>query len=853
MRFWNINDGNKTVEVPLISGSSDDYLGSSISVGFNTSKPFSTDSGKSTDILFTQIALGEGPLYRINPNGPQDIEIDDKYIDDLIDFNTNMPKKDMFACAYSTGTITPSPMSSFFDEIVTPITFSSPITLKSGISLDSQKPAPPEVAVQLMPLLTEQTVDSIDAYRFKFNISKLQSSGPAGAQPAQLSLIALVHPITQMDDFTQYIAGSGLIINSLVEGSMSAEIEVKIPNNKKNSSGYKVSVMKVTEDIAEEGFVAEVTFTGIDEIRTLNQSFPRTAIAGYVIKSSDYRTGAVPQYTSLVKGLIVKVPSNYNQPVLDSGEIDWRQIETPREGLLSIENTGYKLQNDYDTVKTDPQIPIYLGIWDGKFKYDWTENGVWIVYHLLTDPIQGLGFPESSIDKFNFYQTAQYNDAVDPLTGMFKGVLGFSDGTFRYKPRDFMTDHKDILLGLPEGTRVQERRFVTGITIADKTKVLDVIQSIAASMRTTLSMVGNRFAFIADKDNLLPQAMFNESNIEDGSMSISGIREEDIINGVEVTYTNFGNHFKKESMVLDIPNAFSEKENRASLEATGCSRSSQALRFANYTLLSSRYSKRKLQFSTHSTASDLSVGSIISVSQKQVIDYGFGGIVYEDSVANTDLSLEYITVPELTEEVLTSNTYPLVLKIFSQETNNLDYYIIDNNNYSFTSSDMSVRGNNIIGLSAVSQLNKSTKVFEPISVFSRPPQREDLWALGEVNPNDVYRTTSDKLFRIDTISFDTDNKVSISATEYNPALLRDVDNSAGLISSVNAKNQSFLTPPIPIISLASIPSKTNEGVISYNVLISTGTNTQGYTIPVSTLVEYGEIDDIYEVTGQTEL
>jgi len=848
MRFWQINGE----QIPFIAGTNSDYLGSSISVGFNTTRPFSTDSGKSTDILFTQIALGEGPIYRINPNGPQDIEIDDKYIDDLIDFTTNMPKKDTFACAYSTGTLNPPSMPSFFNEIVRPITFSSPITLKSGISLDSQIQAPPEVSVQLMPLLTSQSIDTIDAYRFKFNISKLQSTGPSGAQPAQLSLVALVHPINQLTDITQYIAGSGLIINSLVEGSMAAEIEVKIPANKKNANGYKVTVLKVTEDIAEEGFVSEVDFVGIDEIRTLNQSFPRTAVAGYVIKSSDFRTGAVPQYTSLVKGLLVKVPSNYNQPVLDSGEIDWRQVETPREGILSIENTGYKLQDDYQNTKYNPQIQIYKGIWDGKFKWDWTENGVWHIYHLLTDPVHGLGFPESSIDKFNFYLTAQYNDAVNSQTGIFEGVLGYADGTFRYKPRNFLTDHKDVLLGLPEGTKVKERRFVTGITIADRSSVVDVIQSIAASMRTTLSMVGNRFAFIADKDNLLPQAIFNETNIEDGSMSISGIREEDIINGVEITFTNFGNHFKKETVVLDIPNAFTEKENRASVEVAGCSRKSQALRYGNYTLLSSRYSKRKTQFSTYSTASDLSIGSIISVSQKHVMDFGYGGIIHADS-SNTSMELEYITVPELTESVLTANTLPLVLKVFSQETNNLDYYLVSNTSFSFSSSDMSVKGNNIIQLNALSQLNKVTKAFEPISSFNRPPKYKDLWALGEINPNDVYESSSDKLFRIDAITTTADNKVSIAATEYNPKLLRDVDNSASLISSLTAKNQSFITPPIPVVSLASIPSKTNEGVISYNVLISTATNTQGYTIPVSTLVEYGVVDDIFEVTGQTEL
>jgi len=43
----------------------------------------------STDILFVVVGLGEGPLYRINPNGPQDIELGDNSIDDLVNLDGN--------------------------------------------------------------------------------------------------------------------------------------------------------------------------------------------------------------------------------------------------------------------------------------------------------------------------------------------------------------------------------------------------------------------------------------------------------------------------------------------------------------------------------------------------------------------------------------------------------------------------------------------------------------------------------------------------------------------------------------------------------------------------------------------
>ena len=40
------------------------------------------------------------------------------------------------------------------------------------------------------------------------------------------------------------------------------------------------------------------------------------------MKAFAEHTGGVPNFTSLVKGLIVRVPTNYNQPILENGEID---------------------------------------------------------------------------------------------------------------------------------------------------------------------------------------------------------------------------------------------------------------------------------------------------------------------------------------------------------------------------------------------------------------------------------------------------------------------------------------------------------------------------------------------------
>jgi hypothetical protein len=71
------------------------------------------------------------------------------------------------------------------------------------------------------------------------------------------------------------------------------------------------------------------------------------------------------------------------------------------------------------TIKTHANPQLYVGTWDGTFVYSWSQNPVWIIYDILTNTSYGLGIPEDNIDKYKFYQVAQYCDACDAVTGTF--------------------------------------------------------------------------------------------------------------------------------------------------------------------------------------------------------------------------------------------------------------------------------------------------------------------------------------------------------------------------------------------------------------------------------------------------
>jgi hypothetical protein len=840
------------IKVPLIEGGSVESVGSTLSVSFDGSIANNPNTSKSSDILFIQLALGEGPIYRINPNGPQDIEIDDRYIDDLIDFTTNNVKPEVFGYSYQTGTLTQPSMPSFGREIINSVRFNSPIILKSGLSSNPEIPAPTETSVLFFPTSPSDGLNPIDSIRVKFNVTELKTTGTDGDQSSQLSIAALVHPFNEISNINNYLTGGGMIITSLVVGGMATELEIKIPDSKKSIAGYRVSVLKVSDDVAEDGYSSEIEVVGFDEVRKSPFAYPRTAIAGYAVKSTDFRKDSIPTFTSLIKGLIVDVPSNYNQPILPNGQVDWRQIEVPSSGADSYITRGYRLQRSGSTVLNETGPQVYVGPWDGTYKKDWTENPVWIIKHILTDI---LNIPNSAIDKYNFYSVAQYCDAVDPATGRFVGVGGFSDGGFRFKPNNYLTGTVETLLGLPTDTPVRERRFVFGMSITDNTDAYTLLSGIASSFRGVISYSSGRIRLVIDRPETLPVAMFNESNIEQGSFKLSGIREEDVVTGVDVSFINFNDHFKKETVTLDREDPSQiDFEKKIAIDAVGCTRKSQALRLAKYILDSNSLLKRKLQFTAYSDASDLEIGDIISVSQQiSNTSYGYGGVVYSNStVATAGIRLEYYTSPPVTSSVFTANTRPLSLKVFSQSDNLLDYYLLSNTSYSLSSTGFSYTGSDIIDVNVVAKLNPFTKVFTPYTSFTanNTPKQGDLWALGEVDVNNVFNQTADKLFKVEQLGILNDGKVSITATEYDQSILYSSDNAALTSDSITSVNLNYVTPPPPVLSLRAIPSRSREGVVSYRATISATSDSANYNVPVTTSINYGSITNVIDVISQ---
>lgn len=807
--------------------------------GSGTIKP---NSLFSSDILYLVTALGEGPVYRINPNGPQDIQIQDSAIDDLINMRGNgLENTDKFFTISTSGTVTQDALPKFGDTVVSPQVFASQVELKKG-NLDSI----PESSI------SENTSEEAwDELQFSFIINELLVADDKGnVSSNSVSYIINIYDYTG----TILITAESKTFTDKTDTPVKTTHRIIVPKNIANvdySKGYNFSIQKISDDSDDTKKRASISVAGWNEVRYSKQAYPRTALIAYAIKAVDEHTGGIPTFTSVVKGLLVKVPANYNQPILSDGQIDWRELEVPMYGNIKINNVntpigyatrGYRLQNPgVGTVLYDVNPQIYKGSWDGTFVYSWTQNPVWIIYDLLTNKSYGLGIPEENIDKYKFYQIAMYCDACDPITGQYQGVSAVADGTFRYKPRNLYTAVKQNQLGLPKGIQVTERRFILDVTISDQEKTIDILNKLTATFRAILTHAGGKVSLAVDMPEELPVMLFNETNIKQGSFQISGIKESDTITGVDVSYIEPSNHFKRETVRLDLADANDGSEllaveNIANLDLTGVTRRSQAMRLAQYQIAAARYQRRNVSFVTSTDAIHLAPGDVITVATNGTgVAYGFGGKVTSNSVlADSNVYLTHYTVPSMSTSTFTQNTSPLALRVISKNSDRMELYVVSNTDFSISSSDNISSGIDSVRVKVLSRFNHTTKSIEALGAgftANNVPVTGDLWTFGEfTNLNNYYTNKSGKLFKVTGVSRDSNEaEVNVSAIEYISNIYVDSDSFINYEPTAYTDITSPLSiPPTPRFDFTAVPKTLPDGSVVVDGVLKVNTDKLGY-------------------------
>jgi len=136
------------------------------------------------------------------------------------------------------------------------------------------------------------------------------------------------------------------------------------------TSGWQIRVRRLTENTTDGRHADVSNIESMTEIVDAKLKYPNTALL-FLQFDSKLFDGKTPVVTVKAKGLIIRVPSNY-----------------------------------------DPISRTYSGTWDGAFKWAWTNNPAWVFYDIVLNKRYGLGkrISADQVDKWTLYQIARYCD-----------------------------------------------------------------------------------------------------------------------------------------------------------------------------------------------------------------------------------------------------------------------------------------------------------------------------------------------------------------------------------------------------------------------------------------------------------
>ena len=328
-------------------------------------------------------------------------------------------------------------------------------------------------------------------------------------------------------------------------------------NLPKADSGWTLRVRRITPNNESSLIQDTMNIKSYAEVVDAKQRYPNTALLFVQFDSRLFGGGSIPKISVKTQGRVVRIPSNY-----------------------------------------DPESRTYSGVWDGSFKWGYTNNPAWVFFDLVTQDRFGLGsrITINNVDKAELYQVAQYCDV--------------------------MVDNGD-------GSGTLEPRHTCNIYIQSKTDAWQVLRDICSIFNGMTYWNGNQFVAIADKleptDNI---PTFSRSNVIKGEFQYAATDERTIYTSALVSYDDPEDHYEtqveavwEKSQILRWGG-----DRQTSMSAIGCTSRGEAQRKGKYTLITNMFN-RSVTFKTGLQGLNENVlpGSIIGVADPLISGKPFTG------------------------------------------------------------------------------------------------------------------------------------------------------------------------------------------------------------------------------------
>ena len=418
------------------------------------------------------------------------------------------------------------------------------------------------------------TSSSVDALRVIVNIPNLSNTeddGDVKGTSVQLK-------------FEVKDPGSGVWENrgtKTINGKASYPFEVSyaVDGPTTITAAWQWRVTRLTNDSTDVRLQNSTFVTRVVEIQESKETYPGVAYIAVSIDTELFANG-IPQVTLEVEGIEVDVPVNYDE-----------------EGGI----------ND---------MPLYSGTWNGTFVKAATSNPAWHLYNLIKNTRYGAGLPSGYLDKYAFYEMAQYCDAVNPATGIFAGVN--------------------------DGDGGKRRRFTFNTQLTQAEDALRMLQNIAASARAILYYGAGTIHPSQDSPRSTAAIITNENALE-GRFVYSSTEAINRITVCNVTY-NDANNFAEPAVATypeidkwDTDNGIARYgRNEMDVAKLGCDNESEAYAFAKWVVWTSLNEAGTVSFTAGPEhGNQLRPGDVIEIYDRRFAKERWGGRLVTGSTATS--------------------------------------------------------------------------------------------------------------------------------------------------------------------------------------------------------------------------
>lgn len=516
--------------------------------GGDSKEPVRTpDNLLSQDYFEILLALGEGPIKGLVSDTDT---MENFFVGDTPAYNVATDKANFsdFSATFYNGLDTDPEIELKLGGAAA----NSPV----GVALSQSIPV-----VRRTPGIQRGLFDRIEV-RIRFDYLAKQTSKGVFESTAEFRI---EYKANSQPSWTLYEGLSTISIKGKTTSGYVKDFIIEVP---KVNEDYDIRVTKLSPDgtVGVDDEVASLSWESFQTVAKGKVQYPGLALTHIHGKASN-QFNSLPEFSGIFDGLIVKVPTNYN-PV---------------------------------TRVYDETVP-----WNGTFKDAYTNNGVWILYTLITNTSFGMAryYKGVTANRFDFYEEAKWCDGM-----------------------------------VPDGRGGQQPRYTFNEMVSDARPGMEFLQYIAGSFGGAIHDDGNGVISLSTDRPATPMQVFTPESVTPEGFVYSFTDIPSRYNDIVAVFTNPDLNWEEDRRAATIDNTADIAANGRipfTFVAVGCTDANEAVRRANLRYITSNQEITTVSFTTSRLGLVCEPLKPILVCDP-VSDWGFSGRV--KSVAGTVIQL----------------------------------------------------------------------------------------------------------------------------------------------------------------------------------------------------------------------